>query len=632
MPARYRWGIAIVAVLLVLAGIRILRPSHPQGERSSPAAEAQVTNRPLEIAKDPYIGSQACRECHKKEYASWHHSYHRTMTRKATPENVLGNFDQVHLTHAGRAFRLSRDADTFQVTFAEHESGREVTQPVVMTTGRHHMQFYWMATDKGRQTAKLPFVWLLPEKRWVPADATFLKPPDVQTSLEIGQWNYNCIACHTTGGEPGLSFKDDSSLHRDTIEGMETRVAEFGIACEACHGPGRAHVLAQADTRTADDRYITHPESLPGHLSSQVCGQCHSIQVPRSAVDHRTLLQTGNPYRPGSDLFDATRSATLVMQQAHFATYTNTQPLNPDFMATRFWSDGMVRVSGREFNGLIESPCYTHGDPERGIMSCMSCHTMHPGESSDLDAWADDQLKPGMRGNRACLQCHEAYQGEALTRHTHHASGSSGSLCYNCHMPYTTYGLLKGIRSHTIDVPSVRISRETGRPLACNQCHLDQTLAWTASRLEAWYGISPPPLSAEDEDLAASVRWTLQGDAGQRALMAWSFGWEPARDASGESWIPPYLIILLNDPYDAVRMIAHRSLKTYAGYRYTGYDPLADSTGRRMAIGKALGTWRSRFVGPENPAVLIRGKGAFDRVRANTLLARRDNRRVTLDE
>ena len=49
-------------------------------------------------------------------------------------------------------------------------------------------------------------------------------------------------------------------------------------------------------------------------------------------------------------------------------------------------------------------------------------------------------------------------------------------------MPYTTYGLLKTIRSHT-DQQSVGRRRrvETGRPNACNLCHLDKTLAWTVA-------------------------------------------------------------------------------------------------------------------------------------------------------
>ena len=75
-----------------------------------------------------------------------------------------------------------------------------------------------------------------------------------------------------------------------------------------------------------------------------------------------------------------------------------------------FWSDGQVRVSGRDYNGMVESACYIRGD-----LTCMSCHTMHP-ESTNraaLARWADDQLKPGMRTNLACIQCHQEYRDDS---------------------------------------------------------------------------------------------------------------------------------------------------------------------------------------------------------------------------
>src|SRR5205814_10303265 len=119
-----------------------------------------------------------------------------------------------------------------------------------------------------------------------------------------------------------------------------------------------------------------------------------------------------------------------------------------------------------------------------------------------------------------------------------------------CHMPHTTYGLLKALRSHQISVPSVAVTLDTGRPNACNLCHLDKTLQWTAARLQQWYGTPPPRLSDEQQTIAASLPWMLKRDAGQRALTAWSMGWAPARQASGQSWMPPYLGLLLDDPYD----------------------------------------------------------------------------------
>ena len=37
--------------------------------------------------------------------------------------------------------------------------------------------------------------------------------------------------------------------------------------------------------------------------------------------------------------------------------------------------------------------------------------------------------------------------------------------------------------------------------------------------------------------VAAAVLWAVQGDAGQRALAAWSMGWSPAQTASGKDWL-----------------------------------------------------------------------------------------------
>ena len=35
------------------------------------------------------------------------------------------------------------------------------------------------------------------------------------------------------------------------------------------------------------------------------------------------------------------------------------------FIRDAFWSDGTVRVSGREYNGLIESPCFKNATDRR---------------------------------------------------------------------------------------------------------------------------------------------------------------------------------------------------------------------------------------------------------------------------
>lgn len=204
-------------------------------------------------------------------------------------------------------------------------------------------------------------------------------------------------------------------------------------------------------------------------------------------------------------------------------------PLDPMPDLESFWPDGMARATGREFSGLIESPCY-----QRGSMWCLSCHEMHQ-KSGDMRTpaeWAAGQLKTDMDGNLACVQCHNRFEDAAVTaQHTHHKADSSGSKCYNCHMPHTTYGLLKAARSHMVNSPNVSECLQAGRPNACNLCHQDKTLAWSAENLSLWYKHAIPKLSADEESIAASVLWALRGDAGQRALTAWSFSWSDAHPA-----------------------------------------------------------------------------------------------------
>jgi hypothetical protein len=294
----------------------------------------------------------------------------------------------------------------------------------------------------------------------------------------------------------------------------------------------------------------------------------------------------------------------------------------------------MIRVSGREFNGLLLTPCY-----QRGEMSCLSCHQLHQSadDPRETSVWADDQLRVGFETNRACTQCHEQFSGpQALQEHTHHAPDSSGSNCYNCHMSFTTYGLLKAIRSHQIDSPNLAVTMSTGRPNACNQCHLDKTLQWTGDWLQTWYDQPAPELPDDEKIVAASLLWLLRGDAGQRAIMAWSFGWPEAQSVSRSDWMAPFLAQLLDDPYDAVRFIAARSLGGLRGLENLDYDFLDDPEKRRLAKQKVIELWRQTIKEWDDPRrareLLMDQRGELLEIELGRLLKQRDDRVIYLSE
>ena len=220
-----------------------------------------------------------------------------------------------------------------------------------------------------------------------------------------------------------------------------------------------------------------------------------------------------------------------------------------------------------------------------GKLWCGSCHEVHGGP-------AVNQLTRDADGDVACLKCHAAIGG-AVEKHTHHAAGSVGSRCYNCHMPYTVYGLLKAIRNHRIDSPAV--TGRTGgdeRPNACNLCHLDRSLSWTAGKLAAWYGRPVPPGL---DDTPAGPAWLLSGDAITRAVAAWQYGWAGAQAATHVEAHVPFLVAALGDAYSAVRFVAGRSLAHIdAANRF---DYVAPPDERRRAAEEILRRWQAGGAG-----------------------------------
>ena len=588
-----------------------------------------ATDRPTQVADAGYISSDACRSCHPQEYDTWHSSYHRTMTQVASPESVAPRWSGTVEIH-GETMRLERDGEDLWIALDPPAgSGQKpIRRKIVMTTGSHHMQVFWMAVGDDRRVVQLPVLYLIHEDRWVPVNASYVVPPERKWSPAV--WNTSCIKCHAT--HPRARF--------DPSGEMDTQVGEFGIACESCHGPGEGHVR---ENQTPWRRYMlhlfggrdattTHPQHLPPKRSAEVCGQCHGVLMTVNRPEEMwAWTKFGNRYRPGDE---------LAITRQHFGNGVDHPAVNdflrknPGYMSTLFWSDGMIRVTGREYNALIESPCFQHDDAER-TMTCLSCHRMHQDadDPRPMRTWADEQLEQEMETNVACLQCHPAV-GDTLVHHTRHQPGSSGSLCYNCHMPHTAYGLMGAIRSHQVDSPSVTASVETGRPNACNQCHLDKTLSWTSEYLKEWYNIPRPVLSDDERTLAASVLWTLRGDAGQRVLMGWSLGWKAARKAAGEEWIPPYLAKLLNDPYAAVRLVAYRSLGTFSQFEDFEYDYIATAEILAAKSRQATAIWeRSQpYRTDDLMQVLISPDGNLRDQLFERIFAERDNREVWLQE
>lgn len=586
------------------------------------------SHAPLAQPSGDHTGSGACRSCHPAEHASWHGSFHRTMTQVATRDTLLAQFERLELDWFGKPALLEWRGEQL---WAKFERGGQqpgpVDRPIEQLTGSHHFQVLWYSTGNERELAPFPLGFKLQERVWLPLTAVFVLPPEVRDPPEPGAWNRSCLMCHSTHPEP-----------RVEVDRTDTHVAELGIACEACHGPGRAHVEANqnplvryAHRASGSDASIADPAAMKPVRSAQLCGHCHSVSILRQQ-HFDDWREHGSPFRPGRDL----HASHLVVEPRDAGAPELQQELQktPHFFASAFWSDGQVRLSGREFSGLRRSPCYTHVDVDKQI-DCTACHELHPDDGSASPEWRAGQMRDAARGNAACTQCHAAFAAPtALAAHTHHAPESRGSSCYDCHMPHTSVGLMKTSRSHEITSPSVAVELATGRPNACNLCHLDRTLQWTAEQLATKWGQSLPVLDQEQREVATGVRWLLTGDAGLRLLAACAAGGEAGQVTAGIDWLAPFLARLLDDPYYVVRFAAARSLRSLPGGHgelLTGYDFVGE-VGATRKFGAAIeqhwaGTWRSAA----RPAVLVDERG-LQREAFAKLYARRDDRKVYLAE
>ncbi len=516
---------------------------------------------------DEFITSAVCAECHREQYDTWHRTYHRTMTRDATAENVKGDFANATYDYQGLRTHLTREGDSFFMetvapdwaTIHARTGGKHGTPPryakfrIDRLVGSHWIQEYLTRAPNG-QFVRLPVLYHIREKRWVHSNGAFLTPDtmDFWSQSRGAVWNNSCLYCHNTGPS-----KNPVRDFRGQVVGYETETAELGIACGACHGPGADHVRKHRNQprRSGAEPDIVHPAMLIVPRRDEICARCHGALVPKaSAWDPQTHR---DPFIPGQEL---TRYNDFFHSEAEQAILTRGRrpdrtPIRPEPNDGRFWGDGTPLTTALEYNALAMSACYQNG---RGKMSCLSCHTMHGSDPNMM-------LLPQMDTNQACYQCHTEYRGK-LTEHTRHRADSAGSACVSCHMPHQVYSLMRTHRSHRIQIPDLESSVGTGKPHACNQCHLDKSLGWTREQIARWPNgqkNAAVKLSVEEETLSAALLTLAKGDARSRVVVAGAFSNPAAQQASGVDWYGPFLTRLIeHERYPVVRYLADRGLRT----------------------------------------------------------------------
>jgi predicted CXXCH cytochrome family protein len=391
-----------------------------------------------------FVGTQQCAGCHKKEHDSWSASHHSWAWRLPTAANVLGDFDDADFQHKGFRYRFLTQEGAYFIV-ADGPDGSAIRYPLKYVVGVTPLQQYLVETAGGRLQA-LDVVWDIEQKRWYHLYPT----EDVSAgngmhwSGPYKNWNARCAECHATDYRKNYDPRSDS---------YSSTQAEIGVGCEACHGPGEAHIAwAKAPNEFLIDNWHAVDERglirayVKGDAASEtnLCAGCHARREP---------VGSSSPV-PGS-AFDDHYRLVLLREGLYFP-------------------DGQIQEEVYVYGSFLQSKMHSRG------VTCSRCHDMHSG-----------QLKAD--GNAVCTQCHNPAGNPdfpTLTKssyddpaHHFHERGTEGAACVNCHMPSRDYMGIDGRRDHSFRIPRPDLAQTLGTPEPCSGCHTEKSAVWAAAEI-----------------------------------------------------------------------------------------------------------------------------------------------------
>jgi len=387
--------------------------------------------------------------------------------------------------------------------------------------------------------------------------------PPVQEVAAVGRsYSKKCIGCHTTGFRLPMSQSGNGEwLYRPFPATLvppdyEEQYPDYdydgipdivNIGCEACHGPGSAHILGGGDP---DE--ILAPSTLDTERSNEICQQCH---VRTASVPNGTY---GYPYRDDvGEYWIAGRTEAPVS----------------DFYSEHagWWPDGVTsKQHHQQHEDLYNSSKPTY---EWHPVKCVECHSPHKGGKHMVVTSITDEgltIPTSNDNNTLCLACHathddfeeitkeqvaeyeenEGHIGEVVSDHAYHPYAPERSMglsrCSKCHMPKTAKSAINyDIHGHTYEPiapeKTIMYQQQGGMPNACAvSCHAQKVNSFG-------FGYDP--------DISV---WNAQFDVDlANALMYWygpgGMWWDTEHEESSakraiENSLPPGAFVPRDDP------------------------------------------------------------------------------------
>ncbi len=401
--------------------------------RPAPAPAPVVTSELAARSVIPDTEARDCARCHPKAYEAWLPSQHAQANRRVDAQADGAAFAlNTILIHGDVATQVRREGGAFTFRYAfSNEAPQHFTAEAVI--GITPLRQYLVGFPGGRLQAM--------DAAYDPrSNAWFHVFPEARQPHEWGHWkgrsmtwNVQCAFCHMTDFQKNYDPASDS--YASTWKAM-------GISCTQCH------VIHTPSARTLNECPVTNAAPAVTNASTHMenCASCHARREELTGA-----------FRAGERF------------EEHYRLALPDQP-------GLYYADGQVREEDFEYGSFRLSRM-----GHRGV-TCLDCHDPHSGK-----------LKLPAENNALCMSCHLApgQRGAAPVdpaTHSHHAPGTVGDRCIDCHMPVTHYMVRDPRRDHGFTIPDPTLTRELGIPNACSRCHTNQTTEWSEQWTDRWYG------------------------------------------------------------------------------------------------------------------------------------------------
>ncbi len=278
-PLSFRTGVALLILVLVgLSGLiaYLLRDevAAPPAKSPLPLAAPAGTRPDAEMAD--FVGDAACLPCHPT-IARLHRNSRHAATLHALGSGPLPlrlpARDRFTDGSTGLCYALERRDGRCQFQVQAPEGPRAATVDYAFGSGKTGVTL--VSSPDTESVRELRMSYFPSRNRWEITPGQRAPGDDPLGKLHGRAVSQRCFSCHATVVAASRVLPEPRFL---------------GVGCEACHGPGRAHL--EAIRRGEVDRRIDNPGRWDGARVNQLCGRCHRTERELNPRDRFALTQT----------------------------------------------------------------------------------------------------------------------------------------------------------------------------------------------------------------------------------------------------------------------------------------------------------------------------------------------------